>query len=92
MALETMLLSFLLSSIVLVVLVLHLDQLTYRACPADVGVLDGCNPDTQLILSDGGLQQVGNTVSMSHSQDIPMEVMAGDKRIASVTTMATTQM
>ena len=49
MALQTMLIAFLLSSISITLLILHLDFLTYNACQAEVGILDGSCPDTQLV-------------------------------------------
>eukprot|EP00092_Neocalanus_flemingeri_P009234 GFUD01009939.1.p1 GENE.GFUD01009939.1~~GFUD01009939.1.p1 ORF type:complete len:552 (-),score=107.03 GFUD01009939.1:142-1797(-) len=96
-ALQMLLLTFLIISIVLTVLVLHLDLITYYSCPAELGVLDGCRPDTQLILTARGLEEVAGSPIIP-SQDMEMEEICpgpisrkGQERIPSATVIVTSK-
>ena len=71
MALQVMLITFLLISITLTILILHLDLLTYNSCPAELGILDGGQPDVQLIATLRGLEEVGGAIIPT--QDMEME-------------------
>ena len=72
MALQILLITFLSTSIIITVLILHLDLLTYNSCPAEVGILDASQPDTQLIVSLRGFEEVTSNVIIP-SKDMEME-------------------
>ena len=89
MALQTMLIAFLLSSISITLLILHLDFLTYNACQAEVGILDGSRPDTKLIRTLRGVEKVTIIPSIP-SSDMEMEKLSGDQgRFSNISVIST---